>query len=209
MDDVPRIKAMQDTIKKAKDSSATPELKARAAVLPGVINAHVKSSLKLLDRVRDLNPNEWRTPYFAAQYFSEVGLNAKAESTLVAARGKSPNEGILVRALGDFYTRDGKAQKALSLYDSAQKNPYLRDDSRILEGQAMTFAEVGKFEEAMAVVERASKDNPNDQRLGMLRNMIQSRLEAARHPAAPTGFRGMPGVAPAEEATPAQPTQAQ
>ena len=209
MDDVPRIKAMQDTIKKAKDSSATPEVKARAAILPGVINAHVRNSLKLLDRVRDLNPNEWRTPYFAAQYFAEVGLSAKAESTLVAARAKSPNEGILVRALGDFYTRDGKTKKALSLYDSAQKNPYLRDDSRILEGQAMTLAEVGKFEEAMAVVERASKDNPNDQRLGMLRNMIQSRLEAARRPSGPSGFQGMPGVAPAQEATPAQPTQAQ
>ncbi|MEN9354087.1 MAG: hypothetical protein RL318_1412 [Fibrobacterota bacterium] len=196
MEEVPGIKALQDSVKLAKDSSASPEAKERAAVLKSVINKRINSAMSLLTRVKDLNPKEWRTPYFTAQFFSEVGRNTQAESTLVAARKRMPNEALIVRAIADMHVKNGQAKRALALYDTALKNPYMSEDGRILEGQAMTLAEVGKYEEALGAVEKAAKTNPNDQRLGMLQQMIQQRMMAARQPmmpGAPAMPSGMPG----------------
>lgn len=205
MEEVPTIKMLQDSLKMTRDSAAAPELKARANALKSKINHRIKEAMVLLDRVKGLNPNEWRTPYFTAQFFSEVGRSVQAESTLVAARKRMPNEALILRAMADMYARDGQAKKALALYDTALKNPYMSEDGRILEGHAMTLAEVGKFEEALAAVEKALKGNPNDQRLNQLGQYIQQRMMAARQPAMP----GMPVAPNQPEQAQAEPAPAQ
>ncbi len=194
MEDVPAIKAMQDSIQKAKAPDAPAALKARAAQLPAEISRKVQSGMQLMNKVRDLNPDEWRTPYYISQYYTEIGMLGQAEATLQAARRIIPNEALLVRGLCDLYLRAGQAKKAMSLYDSASKNRYMKDDPRLLEGEAMTLAEIGKFEEALALVDRLSAGNQGDQRLAMLRQMIQSRLEAARRPASGPSIGGLPGL---------------
>jgi len=203
MEDVPNIKKLQDSVKLSLDAAATPELKARTAILKGEVNHRIKDAMSLLNRVKDLNPNEWRTPYFTSQFFSEVGRPAQAESTLVAARKRMPNEALIMRAMADMYVQGKQVKKALALYDTALKNPYMSEDGRILEGYAMTLAEAGKFEDALGAVEKAAKVNPGDQRLGMLQQMIQQRMMAARQPILPGAPQGLPGQ-PVQAPAPAQ-----
>ncbi len=201
MEDVPSIKAMQDSIARSKAPDATAALKARAAQLPAAISGRIRKSMELMDRVAELNPSEWRTPYYIAQYYMEIGMIPQAINTVESARKLNPNEPLLLRGLCDLYVQAGMTKKALALYDQADRNRYMKDDTRVLEGKAMTLAEAGQFEKALEIVKTLQELEPGDQRVAALQQMIQARLNAARHPQQQSF--GMPYSAVPQQAAPA------
>jgi hypothetical protein len=176
-----------------------------SAALPGVPDS-VKQSLKaradqrtaqvtaLLRQADKLVPTEWRTAYFGAQLFAQLGMVKSADSVLESARKRLPNEPMLLRAQAEVYQRTGRMdQSAKVLEQAAKANP---NDAQVVLDAAMMLAQTGKLAEAAVYVEKALKLNPADQRAQALAQQIQAQMQQqAQKPVAPT-VAPVPTLAP-------------
>jgi len=187
-----------DGIRRMMDSAARPDLpdsvkapvKARADLRLGQVTGLLRESERLV-------PREWRTAYFGAQLFAQLGLSASADSVLNNARKRLPKEPMLLRAQAEVFQRTGRLENAAALLDTAAKASPL--DAQLALDAGMMLAEVGKFAEALAHVEKAMKLNPADQRAQGLAQQIQARMQAQPSPSI------APVVAPPPAALPAAP----
>lgn len=188
-----------DGIRRMMDSAARPDVadsvKAKLKARADSRLAKVTSLLKESDR---LVPTEWRTAYFGAQLFAQLGRPASADSVLNLARKRLPKEAMLLRAQAEVFQRTGRMENAAALLDTAARaNPR---DAQLLLDAGMMLAEVGKYTEALVHVEKAMKLNPADQRAQGLAQQIQARMQAQPKPSIAPLVAPPPAVVPAPPA---------
>jgi hypothetical protein len=188
------IRAEQDSIANPGADSTAP------ARLRASVDKRLREVAKLLRRSETILPDEWRTPYFAAQMYAQIGMNAKADSVLDAAQKRLPDEPMLLRARVEVLQRTGRKEQALKLLESAvKKTP---SDAALQLDLALVLADMGRDVEALKAAEAALKLNPNDQRTQSIVGMLQQRVQAMQAVPAPSvaGIPGMPAPAPAPAA---------
>jgi len=191
-----------DGIRRLMDSASRPGV-------PDSVKKQVKAQadlrtvqvVHLLQKADKLVPTEWRTSYFAAQLFAQLGLVKSADSVLENARKRLPQEPMLLRAQAEVFQRTGRVELAIKALEQAVKaNP---TDAQLLLDAGMMLAQTGKSAEAMVYIEKALKLNPADQRAQALSQQVQARMQQqAQMPVAPV-------VAPAPAAAPAAPAAKQ
>jgi len=181
------IKRLQDSL--SIDTAAAPRLHAK-------IEARLALVTRLLRKSETILPDEWRTPYFGAQMYAQIGKTAQADSILDAAAKRMPDEPMLLRAKVEVLQRTGRRDQAIKLLDSAAKAK--PNDASLQLDLAMTLADAGRDVEALKAAEIAAKLNPGDQRTQQVVGMLQSRLQAqqaAPNPGLMPGFPGAPAAA--------------
>lgn len=197
------IRAEQDSLAiPGIDSASGPRLRAS-------IEQRLANVTNLLRRSEVILPEEWRTPYFAAQMFVQIGKTAKADSVLDAAQKRIPNEPMLLRARVEVFQRTGRKEQGLKLLQAAVKAT--PSDASLQLDLAMILADMGRDAEALKAAEAALKLKPDDQRTQQIIGMLQQRIQASQAVQAPApamaGIPGMPGAAPVAPA-PAAPAPA-
>jgi tetratricopeptide (TPR) repeat protein len=183
-------------IRRQLDSVALPGLAdSTKARIKAAANERVVKVVKILRRADQLVPTEWRTSYFGAQLFAQLGRADAADSVLAVARKRLPNEPMLLRAQAEVYQRTGRLDKAAALLDSAAvKSP---KDAQLHLDASMLLSEIGRNEEALKHVEQALKLAPSDQRAQAIAQQIQMRIQSQ-----PKGLPAPQVVAPAPNQAP-------
>lgn len=195
------VRAEQDSLSiPGIDSTAGPRLRASIA-------HRLSDVTKLLRKSESILPDEWRTPYFAAQMYAQIGKNDKADSVLDAAQKRMPKEPMLLRARVEVLQRTGRKEQALKLLESAVKAT--PNDAALQLDLSLVLADLGRDADALKAAEIALKLKPNDQRTQSIVGMLQQRIQAmqAVQPPMSAGIPGMPPV-PAAAPAPAAPAPA-
>jgi len=182
------VRAEQDSLSMPGLDSAAP------ARLKKSIDHRLADVTKLLRKSETILPDEWRTPYFAAQMYAQIGKNAKADSVLDAAQKRMPKEPMILRARVEVMQRTGRKDQAIKLLESAVKAT--PNDASLQLDLAMVLADMGRDAEALKAAEIAAKLKPNDQRTQSIVGMLQSRVQAMQAAPSPmaVGIPGMPAV---------------
>ncbi len=192
---------------------------ANSSAILAQIEKRLATVTRLLRKSETILPDEWRTPYFAARVYAQLGRSRQADSILAAASLRMPGEPMILRGRVEAMQLTGRRDGALKLLDSAVKAK--PNDANVQLDYAGALHEAGRTAEALKLAEGALRLNPNDARIGRfvqgLRDQLERDMQLQRSMAPPaqgvtgTGMPGMPGApvvtaapAPAPAAAPAK-----
>ncbi|MCB9496872.1 MAG: DUF2723 domain-containing protein [Fibrobacteria bacterium] len=201
------IRALKDSLElPGMDSTDGPRIRK-------AIDARLAVVTRLLRKSESILPDEWRTPYFASQMYTQIGRPEQADSILAAAQKRMPDEPMILRARVEAMQRSGRKEQGIKLMDSAAKaRP---NDAALQLDLAMVLAEAGRDAEALKAAEAANTLRPGDGRtqqvVSMLQNRVQMQQQAtppvlAPAPTAPVAppAPAAPAAGSAQATTPAQ-----
>lgn len=128
------------------------------AGLAGFFAKDYKSSVKYLDKVRDLNYKEPKIYYYEEQSYLNLGDTAKAISTIQEGNKIFPNDNITIIELVNLYIKLNEANKALEYLNKAKALDPTNKTLYFAEGSL--YDKIGKADSAKASYEAAIKLDP-------------------------------------------------
>lgn len=123
---------------------------------------HDDQALNYLSQVTKDSPEYVRSLLVSADLYQTQELFEISEQKLLEARNLAPDEPVILFALAEFYFTTRNYRKAINLYLTLIKSGTLEmSQVNLVERLGVSYAEIGKFEQAIGYLEQIKPVNMN------------------------------------------------